>query len=142
MPDLKISEMLEMQKELFEPHKDKWPPMTPEAGRNFLLFMVEEMGEAIAIIKEKGDKAIMDDPNVRAAFCEEMADVLMYYHDTLLRYGITAEEISDAYLEKHAKNMAGIIRRNTIKNTKKIDFPKSGAKAPLFCFHISGNFRI
>lgn len=105
MPDLKISEMLEMQKELFEPHKDKWPPMTPEAGRNFLLFMVEEMGEAIAIIKKKGDKAIMEDESVRSAFCEEMADVLMYYNDTLLRYGITAEEISKAYLEKHAKNM-------------------------------------
>ena len=105
MPDLKISEMLLMQKELFEPHKDKWPPMEPEAGRNFLLFMVEEMGEAIAIIKKKGDKAIMDDKKVRAAFCEEMADVLMYYNDTLLRYGVTAEEISNAYLEKHAKNM-------------------------------------
>ena len=105
MADLKISQLLEMQKELFEPHKDKWPPMEPEAGRNFLLFMVEEMGEAIAIIKKKGDRAIMDDEKIRAAFCEEMADVLMYYNDTLLRYGISAEEISAAYLEKHAKNM-------------------------------------
>ena len=81
------------------------PPIEPEAGRNFLLFMVEEMGEAIAIIKKKGDRAIMDDASVRGAFCEEMADVLMYYNDTLLRYGITTEEISKAYLEKHAKNM-------------------------------------
>lgn len=105
MPDLKISEMLSMQKELFEPHKDKWSPMEPEAGRNFLLFMVEEMGEAIAIIKKKGDRAIMDDENVRSAFCEEMADVLMYYNDTLLRYGITADEISGAYIKKHEKNM-------------------------------------
>lgn len=105
MSDLKISEMQEMQKELFEPHKDKWPPMTPENGRNFLLFMVEEMGEAIAIIKKKGDNAIMNDLSVREAFCEEMADVLMYYNDTLLRYGITAEEISNAYVKKHQKNM-------------------------------------
>ena len=36
---------------------------------------------------------------------EEMADVLMYYNDTLLRYGITAEEISKAYIEKHERNM-------------------------------------
>lgn len=105
MPDLKISEMLLMQKKLFEPHKDKWPPMKPEAGRNFLLFMVEEMGEAIAIIKKKGDASIMDNPSVRSAFCEEMADVLMYYNDTLLRYGISAEEISEAYIRKHEKNL-------------------------------------
>lgn len=105
MADLKISEMLEMQKELFEPHKDEWPPMQPEAGRNFLLFMVEEMGEAIAIIKKKGDRAIMDNEAVRSAFCEEMADVLMYYNDTLLRYGISPEEISKAYIEKHERNM-------------------------------------
>lgn len=29
----------------------------------------------------------------------------MYYFDALLRYGITAEEISTAYVLKHNKNM-------------------------------------
>lgn len=105
MPDLKISEMLEMQKELFEPHKDKWYPLEPEYARNFILFMVEELGEAIAVIKKKGDFAIMEKPAVRNAFCEEMSDVLMYFNDTLLRYGITADEISEAYIRKHEKNM-------------------------------------
>lgn len=105
MPDLKISEMLEMQRELFEPHKDKWHPMEPEYGRNFVLYMVEEIGECIAIIKKKGDRAIAENSAVREAFCEEMCDVLMYFSDALLRYGITADELSKAYLRKHERNM-------------------------------------
>lgn len=104
--DLSLSDMLSMQKELWALHQDKWSPMEPAYGRNFLLWMVEEMGEVIAIIKKKGDAAIMDSPEVRAAFLEELSDVLMYYADTLLRYGITAEELSAAYRSKHAENMA------------------------------------
>ena len=105
IPDLKISEMLEMQRELFEPHKYKWHPMEPEYGRNFVLYMVEEIGECIAIIKKKGDRAIAENSAVREAFCEEMCDVLMYFSDALLRYGITADELSKAYLRKHERNM-------------------------------------
>ena len=36
---------------------------------------------------------------------EEMADVMMYYTDTLLRYHIAEEEISEAYVKKYGKNM-------------------------------------
>ena len=36
---------------------------------------------------------------------EELADVLMYYNDVLLCYGITAEELKAAYTEKFHKNM-------------------------------------
>lgn len=103
--DLTLGEMLDMQRELWEKNRDTWSPMEPEYGRNFLLWMVEEMGEVIAIIKKKGDAAIMDSPQVRAAFVEEMSDVLMYFGDTLLRYGVTAEELSDAYRRKHVKDM-------------------------------------
>jgi NTP pyrophosphatase (non-canonical NTP hydrolase) len=105
MADIKISEMMDMQQELWEVHKDKWSPMTPEYGRNFLLWMVEEMGEAISVIKKKGDKAIMEDKGARDAFVEEMSDVLMYYIDTLKRYGVTPEEISQSYIDKHNKDM-------------------------------------
>lgn len=105
MAVIKISDMMQMQMELWELHKDKWSPMEPEYGRNFILWMMEEVGESIAIIKKKGDDAIMREPSVRASFVEEMSDVLMYYTDTLLRYGITPEEISDAYIAKHNRNM-------------------------------------
>lgn len=33
MSDLKISDMMRMQKELFELHKDTWSPMEAEYGR-------------------------------------------------------------------------------------------------------------
>lgn len=103
--DLSISQMMQMQMDLFEPHKEKWSPMEPEYGKDFILFMVEEIGEVIAVIKKKGSGAIMEDPAVRQAFLSEMADVLMYYHDVLLRYHVTPEEISQAYVKKHEFNM-------------------------------------
>ena len=103
--DLSLSQMLEMQRALFEPHKDKWSPMEPEYGKDFILFMMEEIGETIAILKKKGCDAVVSDPEVRAAFLEEMSDVLMYYNDILLRFHVTAEELSEAYVRKHAHNM-------------------------------------
>lgn len=114
--DIKISEMMGMQKELWEVNKESWSPMEAKYGRNFLLWMIEEMGEAISIIKKKGDNEIMTNEEVRKAFVEELSDVLMYYNETLLRYGITANEISTAYIEKHNKNM----KRNYKEEYKKI----------------------
>ena len=103
--DLSISQMMQLQKELFEPHKDTWHPMEPEYGKDFILYMIEEVGEAIAILKKKGSAAVMEDPAVRDAFLSEMADVLMYYHDILLRFHVTPEEISEAYARKHGIDM-------------------------------------
>lgn len=106
MSDLKISEMQKMQYDLWERHKHEWSPMTPEYGRNFILWMIEEIGEAISIVKKKGEEKIMGTPTVRKAFVEELADVLMYYNEILLRYDISADEISEAYLTKHDRNMS------------------------------------
>ena len=103
--DLSISQMMQLQKDLFAPHKDKWHPMEPEYGKDFILYMIEEIGECIAILKKKGSAAVMEDPAVRKAFLSEMADVLMYYHDILLRFQVTPEEISQAYAEKHNYDM-------------------------------------
>ncbi len=105
MSDIKISDMMAMQKALWERNKDEWSPIEPKYGRDFVLYMIEEIGECIAIIKKKGDNAIAEQQEVRNAFVEEMSDVLMYFTETLLRYGITPEEISDAYIQKHNRNM-------------------------------------
>lgn len=105
MQDLSISDMMAMQRELWEVHKDSWSPMEPQYARDSLLFMIEEIGECIAIMKKKGDAAIAEDPQVRQHFVEEMCDVLMYFTDTLLRYGITPKEVSQAYRHKHCRNM-------------------------------------
>lgn len=53
--DLSISEMMELQRALFSCHKGEWSPMEPEYGKDFLLYMVEEIGEVIAILKKKGE---------------------------------------------------------------------------------------
>lgn len=111
-----FQDMMEMQKELFEPHRDEWDPLEPRWARNRLLWMVEEVGECIAIIKKKGDAAIMEDEAVRENFCAEAADVLMYLNDVLISYGITPEEISGAYVAKHEYNM----RRNYNRQNQKL----------------------
>ena len=103
--DLSISEMMALQQRLYEPHKHEWPPMEPEYAKDYILYMVEEVGEVIAIIKKKGGASVMENSAVRARFLEEMADVLMYYNDILLRCHVTPEEISQAYLTKFEKNM-------------------------------------
>ncbi len=102
--DISISQMMQMQKKLHDIHAHEWYPLEPEYGKNSVLFMVEEIGEVISILKKKGN-GVMEDPVVRAAFLEEMADVMMYYTDTLLRYHVTPEEISEAYLRKSQRNL-------------------------------------
>ena len=42
---------------------------------------------------------------VRQHLVEEMADVLMYYNDVLLCYGINEQELKEAYTAKFKKNM-------------------------------------
>ncbi len=103
--DLTVSQMMQVQRQLYEVHKDHWNPREPEFGRDHILFMIEEIGEAIAILKKKGNGAIMEKDAVRQAFLEEMSDVLMYYLDVLLCYHVSPEEISKAFMEKHQKNM-------------------------------------
>jgi len=103
--DLSISHMLGLSYNLWEKHKDTWSPMKPEYGKDFILYMIEEIGESIAIIKKKGEEKIMDDPEVRDRFVEELGDVLMYYMDVLNRFNISAEEFSSIYIKKYESNM-------------------------------------
>ena len=105
MKDLKISDFIAMQNELQERMKGKWTPIIPENGHYSLLWMYEEMGEIVAIIKKRGYNAIMEDKNVRASFVEELTDTLMYFVDLMGCFNVTAEEFSDAYIAKHEKNM-------------------------------------
>jgi NTP pyrophosphatase (non-canonical NTP hydrolase) len=103
--DLKISDILDMQTRLQKHYEGKWNPLTPQQGTMQLLWTLCEMGEVVDIIKKKGEDAVMDDPRVRASFTEELADVMMYLGDILLCFGISADEISRAFTEKHEYNM-------------------------------------
>lgn len=104
--NLTIDQMMQMQKNLHSLHSAEWSPLEPEFGKNTILYMIEEIGEVISIVKKKGDREVVDNPAVRDHFLEEMADVMMYYMDTLLRYHISADEISQAYQQKHNRNIS------------------------------------
>ncbi len=105
MDDFSINEMLGMQKRLQEKYKDKWETLSPETGKNNLLWMVGEIGEVIDIIKKHGDVKASDDAALRNDLVEEMADVLMHYNDVMICYGISADELKQAYTAKFEKNM-------------------------------------
>ena len=105
MSNFSINEMQSMQKELQDKYKDKWERICPETGKNKFLWMIGEIGEVIDIIKKNGDKSAVADSSVREHLIEEMADVLMYYNDVMLCYGITEDELKQAYIEKFQKNM-------------------------------------
>lgn len=105
MDNFGLNEMNIIQKQLQEKYKDKWGGLSPDKGRNQLLWMMIEVGEAADIIKKNGDSHIMNDEETRNHFLEELSDVLMYFNDVMLCYSITSEEIKKVYLEKHNKNM-------------------------------------
>ena len=52
MQDFSIKEMQEMQRILQERYKDKWEPISPETGKNKMLWMIGEIGEVIDIVKK------------------------------------------------------------------------------------------
>ena len=105
MSDFTISPMQAMQKDLQEKYKHKWEPICPEIGQNKLLWMIGEIGEVIDIVKKHGGGKASSDEGLRRHLVEELADVLMYYNDVLLCYGVTADELKQAYTEKFHNNM-------------------------------------
>ena len=105
MQQFTIGEMQEMQKALQEKYKHKWEAICPEIGQNKLLWMIGEIGEVIDIVKKNGGEVACSDAEIRKDLIEEMADVLMYFNDVMLCYGITEEELKKAYTEKFQRNM-------------------------------------
>ena len=103
--DFTINEMFAMQTALQEKYKDKWEGVSPKVGQNKILWMIGEIGEVIDVVKKNGWEEATQNPEHRKDLVEELADVLMYYNDVLLCYGITAEELKKAYTEKFQRNM-------------------------------------
>lgn len=106
MTDFSINEMQEMQRKLQDKYKDKWEQLSPEIGKNKMLWMIGEIGEVIDIVKKNGGKKASTDNELRKDLIEELADVLMYYNDILLCYGISADELKQIYTQKFEKNMS------------------------------------
>lgn len=105
MEDFGFKEMQQIQLQLQERYKDKWHHLSPEVGKDHMLWLMVELGEAADIIKKEGTQKIMEDVGVRKNYIEEMADVMMYFNDILLCYDISIDEFSEIYREKHKRNM-------------------------------------
>ena len=112
--DLKISELKQMQFKLFDMHED-WNDMEPKYAKDHMLYMVEELGECISIMKKKKVDSVMNDEHVRTRFIEELGDVLMYYIEVMNRLDISAEEFTKIYLDKYNTNL----NRNYVEENKK-----------------------
>jgi beta-phosphoglucomutase-like phosphatase (HAD superfamily) len=102
--DGKISQFLKMQHDLAV-EKGWIVDRTPENAPFSILWSIDELGEAIAIIKKKGADGIMNNESVREHFVEEVADTFMYLFDMMESYGITADEFTRAYVKKYERNM-------------------------------------
>lgn len=102
---LTIGELMNIQRALQEKYQGIWEGDTPETAKHHLLYAVEEIGEVSAILKKRTPQAVVEDAGVRAHFCEEMADVLMYLMDVLLCCHVTPEEFEAAYRAKTERNL-------------------------------------
>ena len=74
-------------------------------AENVVEFLNSYFARMGSIIKKHGGETASQDPELRAHLIEELADVLMYYNDVLLCYGITAGELKESYTKKFQKNM-------------------------------------
>lgn len=63
-----------------------------------LLWMMDEAGEGGDVIKKQGPERIMEEPEVRRHFVEEMCDVMICF-------GISSGELAEQYRAKHRRNM-------------------------------------
>lgn len=102
---LDMNEMREMQQRLQAQYAGWWEPIDPAHGKNKLLWLLAELGEAIQVVKRHSAEEIATPGEVRHDFVEELADVLMYFNDILLCYDISPEEFAGVYRAKYERNM-------------------------------------
>ena len=101
MKDVTLRDLFDMQAKLYEKNKERWQDMDVTHAKDHLLYMIEELGEAIAILKKQKEKAIMHDAVTREAFVTEMSDLLRVYVGPLCGYQVTPEELGTAYIHKY-----------------------------------------
>ena len=89
MAHLGLDEMQAIQKQLQEKYKDLWGGLSPCKGRDQLLWMMIEAGEAADISRSRATRRFWRIRETRQHFIEEMCDVLMYFNDVLLCYSVT-----------------------------------------------------
>ena len=103
--DLSISQLMEMQRKLHSLHTKEGWKLAPENARTNLLWMMEEVGEVVSVVKKNGNIAVLEDSAVRAALIEEASDLLFYLTNALLCYEISPSEWAETIRKKNKKNM-------------------------------------
>ena len=103
--DIGMKDLLRTQAELQDKYLEKWGGVSPQKGRDHLLWMLCECGEVIDIIKKEGVDAVLSDPETHARFAEEVSDVLMHLTDALLCLKVTPDEISESFRAKQKRNL-------------------------------------
>lgn len=103
---LDFHDMREMQERLQARYAGWWERVDPEHGKNKMLWLMAELGEAIQVVKKHSLADVMTQGDVRHDLVEELADMMMFFNDIMLCYDITPEEFEAVYRAKHERNMS------------------------------------
>ena len=105
MMALDFHDMREMQQKLQARYAGWWENVDPEHGKNKMLWLMAELGEAIQVVKKHSLADVMTQGEVRHDLVEELADMMMFFNDIMLCYDISPEEFEAVYRAKHERNM-------------------------------------
>lgn len=102
-----IQEMLDLQNRLYDKcgKENRWLTYTPDNAQLHWLYMLGEAGEVIDALKKNSLDTLLQLGPARDHMIEEMADTLMFFVDTMACMDVTADELSQAYREKHERNI-------------------------------------
>jgi hypothetical protein len=110
MQDDRLQQMIEMQADLqriMPPHRpfpSPDPEVLMEQIRNNVLALFSELNEAM---DETGWKPWASSNHIfPAAFAAEMVDAWHFFMNLMILGGVTADDLHQGYLAKHAKNRA------------------------------------
>lgn len=105
MSEFGFGEILKLQRALEDKYEEDWGALTPENGKEKLLWLFGELGEVGDVIKKNGNRKVMEKGPVRDHLLEEMSDCLMYLADFMMCYDISEEELGEAFRKKEESNM-------------------------------------
>lgn len=102
-----IQEMLDLQNRLYDKcgEKHRWLTYTPDNAQLHWLYMLGEAGEVIDVLRKNSYESLLPPSPLRDHLVEEMADTLMFFVDTMACMNVTADELAQAYREKHERNI-------------------------------------
>lgn len=102
-----IQDMLDMQNRLYDKCgiANRWLTYTPDHAQLHWLYMLGEAGEVVDVLKKNSLETLLQLGPARAHMVEELADTLMFFVDTMACMQVSADELAQAYKEKHERNI-------------------------------------